>query len=142
MKTKPRVLVVDDDGSMLGAFERILLGFDVTTSSSLGQARRRLAETRFDAVVCEIKLRDGSGFDLFAELRATAPEQAARFVLMSTAADDPAVRARLERTGAPYLCKPFPVPLFLDMVVCLSEGRQPRRTSSARRLWVSQFSSI
>jgi DNA-binding response OmpR family regulator len=141
MKAKRRVLVIDDDLSMLGAFERILLDFEVTTATSLAQARRKLARGRFDAVVCEVELRGGDGFELFSELCAFAPEQAARFVFMSTAADDPAVRARLERTGAPYLCKPFAVPMFLEMVSCLSEGRQPRRTSSARRLWVAQFYS-
>ncbi len=141
MKAKRRVLTIDEDVSMLGAFERILLDFDVTMATSLAQARRKLATTRFDAVVCEVKLRGGDGFELFSELRVTAPEQAARFVFMSTAADDPALRARLERTGAPYLCKPFSVPMFLEMVSCLSEGRQPRRTSSARRLWVAQFYS-
>ena len=139
MSPKRRILVIDSETVMLRAFERILFRFDLTTCSSLAEARRWLDGPPFDAIVCEVKLRDGDGIALFDELRSAAPEQAARFVFTSTAADDPFVRTRLERTRAPYLCKPFFVPMFVEMVTCLSEGQQPRRTSSARRLWVQPY---
>jgi CheY-like chemotaxis protein len=138
VREKRRVLVVDDEGVLLRAFKRILVRFDVTTSSSIAEARRCVAAARFDVVVCDVHLRDGNGIDLFDELRKDAPEQGARFVFASGLADDPKVRARLEATGAPYVCKPFVVPTFLEIVTCLSEGRQPRRTSSARRLWIAR----
>jgi DNA-binding response OmpR family regulator len=135
---KRRVLVVDDEARLREVIGRLLRSrFDVTTCASIASARQQLAQIPFDAVVCDVMLDDGYGTDFFYEVRAVAPEKAARFVFASAAVDDVRVRARLEATGAPYVCKPFVISTFLEIVTCLSEGRAPRRTSSARRLWVA-----
>ncbi len=139
---KQRVLVVDDERALLRAFERILSSFNVSVSPGVSDARRRLAEARFDVVVCDVHLRDGNGIAFFEELEMTAPDQAARFIFSTGKANDPLVRDRLEATGVPYVGKPFLVPLFLEIVTCVSEGRQPRRTSSARRLWTASPSPV
>ncbi len=136
MKTeKRRVLVVEDERSLLRAFARILFRFNVTACASVTEARACLATCRFDAVVCDVQLPDGDGVQFFAELRRVAPEQAARFVFTSAAVDDPGVRGRLEETGLPFLRKPFAVASFVEIVTCIAEGGQARRTSSAR--WVA-----
>jgi DNA-binding response OmpR family regulator len=134
---KARVLVVEDERALLRAMQRILSHFDVTPATTIAEARRALTTGFFDVVVCDVHLPDGNGFVLRGDVLSANPDQGMRFVFATAAADDPNVRRILEATGAPYLCKPFVVRTFLEIVTCLSEGRQPRRTSSARRLWVA-----
>jgi DNA-binding NtrC family response regulator len=127
-----RVLVVDDDLLVLGATERILASFDVTTSSGVPDARNRLAEAWFDVVLCDVHLGRDNGIDMFVEMRAVAPEQAARFIFSSGKADDRAVRERLEETGVPYLTKPVAIATLREVVASVAEGARLRRTNSAR----------
>ena len=124
MKQKHRVLVVDDERLVLGAMQRILRRYEVTACESLAEARCALEAGSFDAVVSDVELRDGTGIELFEEVHARHPEQAERFVFVSGAADDPTVRALLERTGRPFLRKPFEVSRLLEFVASTIEGRR------------------
>ncbi len=62
MKT---ILVVDDDRQIRGFLEEVLgeQGHAVTTAESLGQAERLMRERRFDVVLCDEMLPDGSGYE-------------------------------------------------------------------------------
>jgi DNA-binding NarL/FixJ family response regulator len=61
-----KVLLVEDDGELVRALRRLfeVVGWSVESSSSLASARRRLASSRFDVVVLDIKLPDGEGHSL------------------------------------------------------------------------------
>lgn len=69
-----RILVVDDDTEMLtqtvGLLER--WGAVVSGASTFRDAERRLRETRFDCVIADQYLGDGTGLDLGAGLSAAA----------------------------------------------------------------------
>ncbi len=62
MKT---ILVVDDDHQIRGFLEEVLgeKGYAVSTAESLGQAERLMRERRFDVVLCDEMLPDGSGYE-------------------------------------------------------------------------------
>lgn len=102
-----RILVVEDDivlsdGLKVGL---ALKGWTVDLVSTCGDAWAAFASTRFDAVVLDLMLPDGSGLDLLANIRRrgdTTP------VLLLTALDDTTDRVRGLDTGADdYLGKPF-----------------------------------
>jgi PAS domain S-box-containing protein len=78
----PRVLHVEDD-SDLHQVIRAMIGrrFDFETATTLVEARARVALERFDVVILDLTLPDGSGWDLLPEIRARQPE--ARVVILS-----------------------------------------------------------
>ena len=64
----PLVLVVDDDTSVGGTFERILAGagYCVQSANSFEDASELLMQTAFDAAVVDICLGKKDGLDLLA----------------------------------------------------------------------------
>ena len=68
---KPRVLIVDDHADtadLLGMFlER--RGFFVQSADSVARALEVFASDKFDVVVSDLMLPDGSGFELIKQLR-------------------------------------------------------------------------
>lgn len=67
---RPRVLVVDDEPLLRRLVSRMVgtLGCESVEAEGIGAARAALAAQRFDVVLCDIALGDGSGLDLAAEL--------------------------------------------------------------------------
>jgi two-component system response regulator PilR (NtrC family) len=70
MPTK-RVLLVEDEASFRDVLQIGLApqGFDTLAVGSLAEARQALEGDPFDAVVCDLRLKDGSGIDLLAWLK-------------------------------------------------------------------------
>ncbi|MDX6751640.1 winged helix-turn-helix domain-containing protein [Geminicoccaceae bacterium 1502E] len=102
-----RVLVVEDDELLLNGLQvgLGLGGFTVDAVASCEEAEAALAAARFDALVLDLMLPDGSGLELLAGLRAggsTLP------VLLLTARDAVSERiAGLDAGADDYLGKPF-----------------------------------
>lgn len=102
-----RILIIEDD-PVLSDGVRVglsLAGATVDCVATCADARAAVAATRFDALVLDVMLPDGSGLGLLAELRAgrdTTP------VLLLTALDETTDRIRGLDAGADdYLGKPF-----------------------------------
>ncbi|HXU69945.1 MAG TPA: sigma-54 dependent transcriptional regulator [Polyangia bacterium] len=73
---KAHVLVVDDERLIRTSLERALagLGHETEAADSLAAATGALTRTRFDLVVLDLKLPDGSGLDVVRRLAVEAPE--------------------------------------------------------------------
>lgn len=102
-----RILIVEDDEILRGAVETGLAinGFTIDAVDTLEDARAALSAWPYDAVVLDVALPDGSGFDLLKEWRTSG---AATPVLMLTARN--ATRDRihgLDLGADDYLGKPF-----------------------------------
>ena len=79
---RPRVLHVEDDADMHEVVRAMVGGrFDFELATTLREARARVALERFDVVILDVGLPDGSGWDLFPEIRRRQPE--ARVVILS-----------------------------------------------------------
>ena len=124
-----RILVVDDDASIREGLSRALArqGHGVELAGSLAEARAALARGAFDAVLLDIRLGDGDGLDLLAELRASRPELP---VIMATAYGDSARAITAMKHGAfEYLTKPFDLPLLAETLARavrpVSKNREP-----------------
>ena len=91
----PRVLHIEDDAD-LHEVVRAMAGqrFDFELATTLGEARARLSLERFDVVILDIGLPDGSGWDLLAEIRARQPQ--ARVVILSGAYTSPDEARKVE----------------------------------------------
>ncbi|HYC76046.1 MAG TPA: response regulator, partial [Planctomycetota bacterium] len=104
-----RVLVVDDSLTvrmdLVDALKRA--GLDADPAATLDEARRRLAAGRYDAVVLDVMLPDGDGFEFLGELRKT-PATAALPTLMLTSEAEARDRLRGFGKGADdFVGKPY-----------------------------------
>ena len=102
-----RVLIVEDDPQLAGLLRDGLRGerIDPTLASTVADAKERATAGAYDVILMDVRLPDGTGFDLCRSLRAdgiSAP------VLMLTALDAVDDRVRGLEVGADdYLTKPF-----------------------------------
>jgi response regulator RpfG family c-di-GMP phosphodiesterase len=104
--TPASILIVDDDDMVRSAIARYLqrTGFEPVQANSGEQALERLAERRFDAMLCDIRMPGMSGIELLPQAIAKDPDIA---VLMLTAVGDPSSAISCLRVGAvDYLVKP------------------------------------
>ena len=115
--TQKRALVVDDDITIVEYVSAVLrrAGYHVETASDGMTALEMYRASRFDAVVCDLRMPKLSGISFLKNLRLTA-QSACRVVLLS-AMDDPAIRREAVEAGAvAYLLKPASSNAIIDAV--------------------------
>jgi len=105
----PRILVVDDEPGITGmlaiVFERE--GYAVTTAGSCAEALRLVEETRPDLVLTDLRMPDGTGFEVLKRVRETDAETP---VVMITAYTSTKTAIEALKAGAyDYVSKPFDV---------------------------------
>lgn len=102
-----RLLVVEDDEILLDGLKVGLqmCGFTVDAVTSVADADAAIAADRFDAVILDLMLPDGSGLDVLARMRRSGDRTP---VLLLTAKDEVADKiAGLDSGADDYLGKPF-----------------------------------
>ncbi len=102
-----RVLLVEDEARLADNIARGLrqAAHAVDVTDRLSAAREKLATERYDVLVLDVNLPDGSGFDLVTDLRG---RQDSLPVLILTARDTIDDRVTgLDRGADDYLVKPF-----------------------------------
>jgi two-component system C4-dicarboxylate transport response regulator DctD len=115
----PAVLVIDDDASMRAAVRRFLEreGYDVTESASGRDALDRLRQgTVVQFVVTDLKMKDGSGGWLLAQIGYEFPVLLSRTLVMSGDAGGAAAAHVVARWHCPILPKPFGAAELIDAV--------------------------
>jgi PAS domain S-box-containing protein len=104
-----RVLIVDDEVALARALaEEIGRHHDVVTVPGGEAALARLAEERFDVVLCDLRMPNLSGEGLFARVLEHDPAQAQAFVFMTGVGFGADVERFLTESGRPLLEKSFP----------------------------------
>ncbi len=100
-----RVLVVDDEDSVLKAVRRALFGHDVVTVLS-GAAAMAVLESgaRFDVAIIDVVMPGMSGEDLARRIAGLAPDLVHRILLLT---GDDAALARRSSFGHPVFAKPI-----------------------------------
>src|SRR5207248_9843286 len=109
MREQPKVLVVDDEESVVMTIKAILHpdGYNVATTMSGVQAREMVRETEYDLVLTDLRLEDGDGLDVLKAVRESYPETVT-IMLTGYASLESAIQAL--RAGAyDYLVKPSEV---------------------------------
>ncbi len=120
-----RVLLVDDDQSLLSALERAIAeaGEEVVACNNFEDARRALQGGAFDALITDVRLGAFNGLQLAVLARASYPD--IRLIVFS-GFDDPVLRTEAEHVNATYLVKPVGSVKLLELL------RQSRQASSSR----------
>jgi two-component system, OmpR family, response regulator QseB len=126
MECSMRLLVVEDDDVLLDGLKvgLVLAGFTVDTVMTVADARSALEHARFDAVVLDVMLPDGTGLDLLRHVRDRRDRVP---VLLLTAKDATADKiSGLDAGADDYLGKPFDldeVAARLRAIIRRGEGR-------------------
>ena len=104
-----RLLLLEDDPAIARtvayALERD--GLTVTHSLLVHDARQQLQSARFDLLVLDVGLPDGSGLDLLRDVRNTAPTAALPVLMLSAHGEEIDRVLGLELGADDYLTKPF-----------------------------------
>jgi signal transduction histidine kinase/CheY-like chemotaxis protein len=108
-RPRTRVLIIDDEVVFAHALRR-LLSKDKHQLSIIHDGREAIARAeagdRFDAIVCDLMMPAMSGMELYDQLTAVAPEQAARMIFLTGGAFSPAAKEFLARVPNRWFEKP------------------------------------
>ena len=101
---KDRVLLVEDDGSLIDGLEYALKkdGFEVEVARSVEEFGKLYTDGRFDVVLLDVSLPDGNGFEICERIRRTSEVP----ILFLTDEEFNVVRG-LDMGGDDYVSKPF-----------------------------------
>jgi DNA-binding NtrC family response regulator len=108
-----RILVVDDDPSIVGKLSRLLVGkYEIGVASNGFEALKRLDAARFDVMLLDLRMPGLDGAGLVHELRAHGLEMPT--IVMSAYAD---VAGQAHELGVKnYLAKPFDIERLEAMI--------------------------
>jgi len=121
-----RLLVVDDDASVLAVVERFVsrLGFEVVFRSNGEDALACLTSVKPDAVLVDLQMPGIGGIDVLRAVRATNPD--CQVILMTgNATLDTAIEA-VKAGALDYLTKPFDFDRLRGLLVTIREGIRRR----------------
>ena len=129
MMSKERILVVDDDESVLAAFRRVLSknGYAVDTVSTAGKALEKLASNRYDVLLLDIRLPDMEGTDLLQKLSKDSSEMV-KIIVTGHSDDEHGIKAS-DYGADDYLVKPVKPEELLMTIKERLEDLRNRKTN-------------
>jgi signal transduction histidine kinase len=139
MPEQPKVLVVDDEESVVVTIKAILQldGYNVATTTSGVQARSMVRDVEYDLVLTDLRLEDGDGLDVLKAVRESYPETVT-IMLTGYASLESAIQAL--RAGAyDYLVKPSEVE---ELRATVARGLERRRLGQELRARVMELAEL
>ena len=102
-------LVVDDEESNAALVRRVLAGagYDVESTTLSRRALVMIERTAYDAVICDVKMPELSGQELYGRVCQIRPEMARRFIFITGDIDGEDTRQFLDESRCSYFMKPF-----------------------------------
>ncbi len=122
-----KALVVDDEESNAALVRRVLAsaGYDVESTTLSRRALVMIERTAYDAVICDVKMPELSGQELYGRVCQIRPEMARRFIFITGDIDGQDTREFLDETRCSYFMKPFNLERLLGAVDLLTGARSP-----------------
>lgn len=124
---KRKALVVDDEESNAALVRRVLAGagYDVESTTLSRRALVMMERTAYDAVICDVKMPELSGQELYGRVCQIRPEMARRFVFITGDIDGEDTREFLDQSRCSYFMKPFNLERLTAAVDMLTGARTP-----------------
>jgi len=106
---KARILVVDDEPTVLSLVSRVLTGegHEVETIDNADDALEMIESKRYHLILLDIKMPGMSGIELYKRIHKIAPSLARRIVFITGDVIGARTTAFLSRTKAHHIMKPF-----------------------------------
>jgi len=120
-----KALVVDDEESNAALVRRVLAGagYDVESTTLSRRALVMIERTAYDAVICDVKMPELSGQELYGRVCQIRPEMARRFIFITGDIDGEDTRQFLDETRCSYFLKPFNLERLTAAVDMLTGSR-------------------
>ena len=113
-----RIFLVEDDLSLINGLSFAIKkqGYELDVARTYSEAEQVWAEGKYNLVVLDVSLPDGSGFDLCGKIRRTSKVP----IKFLTAADEETdVIMGLDMGGDDYITKPFKLAIFMSRINAL-----------------------
>jgi signal transduction histidine kinase/CheY-like chemotaxis protein len=122
-----KALVVDDEESNAALVRRVLTGagYDVESTTLSRRALVMIERTAYDAVICDVKMPELSGQELYGRVCQIRPEMSRRFIFITGDIDGEDTREFLEQSRCSYFMKPFNLERLTAAVDMLTGTRTP-----------------
>ncbi|MDR3578331.1 MAG: sigma-54 dependent transcriptional regulator [Oryzomonas sp.] len=103
----PRILLIEDDAGSRFGFVRYFSkeGYAIHEAADLAEAGKAVASQRFDAIILDVNLPDGSGIDFITTVRATDAHVA--IIVITGSGDIPLAVDAMRRGADNFLVKPI-----------------------------------
>ena len=101
-----RILLVEDDATIVAALTQFLLseGFSVQSASGQTEAFSAIEATEFDLVLLDVGLKDGNGFSICSAIKQRTKSAV---IFLSASGDEYSVVTGLDLGADDYIVKPF-----------------------------------
>jgi signal transduction histidine kinase/CheY-like chemotaxis protein len=122
-----KALVVDDEESNAALVRRVLAGagYDVESTTLSRRALVMIERTAYDAVICDVKMPELSGQELYGRICQIRPEMARKFIFITGDIDGEDTRQFLDETRCSYFMKPFNLERLTAAVDMVTGARTP-----------------
>lgn len=113
-----RIFLVEDDPSLINGltFAVRKQGYEIDVARTSLEAMRLWTDGRYDLVILDVSLPDGSGFDICTKIRQTSKVP----IMFLTAADEETdIIMGLDIGADDYITKPFKLAVFLSRINAL-----------------------
>ena len=109
MTPRKKILLIDDDESILLAVSRVLTvsGFDVVSAPGGVPGLEMVGSAQPDAVVCDVNMPDMEGFEVLRRVRADPATVSLPFILLTSADERENVRKAMQMGADDFISKPF-----------------------------------
>jgi two-component system phosphate regulon response regulator PhoB len=120
-----KILIIEDEPDIRKTLEYNISreGYEVTSASSLSEARQSLELSSFSLLLLDLMLPDGSGLDLFRELKQDKSKSSMPVIILTAKDDEVDKVVGFELGADDYVTKPFSVrELILRVKAVLKRG--------------------
>ena len=120
-----KILIIEDEPDIRKTLEYNISreGYEVISASSLSEARQNLESSSFSLLLLDLMLPDGSGLDLFREIKQDKSKSSMPVIILTAKDDEVDKVVGFELGADDYVTKPFSVrELILRVKAVLKRG--------------------
>ena len=131
-----KILIIEDEPDIRKALEYNISreGYEVISASSLSEGRQKLESDSFTLLLLDLMLPDGSGLDLFRELKQDKSLSAMPVIILTAKDDEVDKVVGFELGADDYVTKPFSVrELILRVKAVLKRGERKSDNMEVQR---------
>lgn len=110
-----KILIIEDDLSLINGLSFVIKkqGYDLDIARTVLEADAIFADRKYDLVILDVSLPDGSGFDICKKIRQTSKLP----IIFLTAADEETdIIMGLDIGGDDYITKPFKLAVLMSRI--------------------------
>jgi two-component system chemotaxis response regulator CheY len=122
---EPQVLIIDDMLASRTMVKDMLADMGITRVAEAADGQEaliKLQRHRAQLIICDLMMEEMHGASLLSQLKRNAALNKIPFVMMSSCADAPIVKAALEMGAKDFLIKPLSFKNFRDRILKLLRG--------------------